>query len=132
MPERLFVYGTLMRGSSHPMARALEAHANCLGEARYNGRLYLVESYPGVVESPDPGDVVFGDVFALREAGILDKLDEYEGCGPDAAQPAEYRRQVEHVTLADGSSVEAWVYIYNWPVETLTRIASGRFGAAET
>jgi hypothetical protein len=26
------------------------------------------------------------------------------------------------VTLADGSSSEAWTYIYNWPVEQLTRI----------
>ena len=27
----------------------------------------------------------------------------------------------------DGSLLEAWTYIYNWPVEALVRIESGRF-----
>ncbi len=30
--DRLFVYGTLMRGFDHPMARLLAAHADFLGE----------------------------------------------------------------------------------------------------
>jgi gamma-glutamylcyclotransferase (GGCT)/AIG2-like uncharacterized protein YtfP len=31
------------------------------------------------------------------------------------------------VTLAGGSASDAWTYIYNWPVEKLIRIESGRF-----
>jgi hypothetical protein len=31
------------------------------------------------------------------------------------------------VKLADGSSNEAWTYVYNWPVTKLPCIASGRF-----
>jgi gamma-glutamylcyclotransferase (GGCT)/AIG2-like uncharacterized protein YtfP len=31
------------------------------------------------------------------------------------------------VTLDDGSSSDAWTYVYNWPVTKLPRIASGRF-----
>ncbi|MDB5547747.1 MAG: hypothetical protein JWP21_1194, partial [Tardiphaga sp.] len=29
---------------------------------------------------------------------------------------------------ADGITHEAWTYIYNWPIDGLPRIASGRFG----
>lgn len=132
MTERLFVYGTLLRGSSHPMARQLEAHSSYAGEARCNGQLYLVESYPGVVASTDPDDMVFGEIFELRDPGFLAALDDYEGCGPDAEQPAEYRRLIQNVTLLDGSNVEAWVYVYNWPVAKLQRIASGRFDGVKS
>jgi gamma-glutamylcyclotransferase (GGCT)/AIG2-like uncharacterized protein YtfP len=31
------------------------------------------------------------------------------------------------VTLADGTVMEAWTYIYNRPVDEQKRIASGRF-----
>jgi gamma-glutamylcyclotransferase (GGCT)/AIG2-like uncharacterized protein YtfP len=31
------------------------------------------------------------------------------------------------VTLADGSTRDAWTYIYNWPVDGLPLIESGRF-----
>jgi len=49
----LFVYGTLMRGFDHPMARLLSGSAEFIGEARCQGRLYLVKHYPGMVLSDD-------------------------------------------------------------------------------
>ena len=55
--DRLFVYGTLMRGFDHPMARLLSANADFLGEATCRGRLYLVKHYPGLVLSDDPADI---------------------------------------------------------------------------
>ena len=39
--DRLFVYGTLMRGFDHPMAQLLSRSADFIGEARCRGRLYL-------------------------------------------------------------------------------------------
>ena len=62
--DRLFVYGTLMRGFDHPMAMLLSRSADFLGEARCRGRLYLVKHYPGLVLSDDPDDVVFGELSA--------------------------------------------------------------------
>src|SRR6202012_4732674 len=47
--DLLFVYGTLMRGYSHPMARLLSANAEFLGQASCRGRLYRVKHYPGLV-----------------------------------------------------------------------------------
>jgi len=134
MTDRLFVYGTLMSGSQHPMALKLASSADHEGAARYNGRLYQVTHYPGVVASDAPDEWVFGDVFALRDPNLLLALDRYEGCGPDAADPPEYRRLMQTVTLESGSqvqaSIQAWVYVYNWPVDNLTRIVSGRFNVA--
>src|SRR3954451_6118317 len=52
--DLLFVYGTLMRGFDHPMAQLLSRSAEFIGEARCQGRLYLVKHYPGMGLSADP------------------------------------------------------------------------------
>ena len=126
--DRLFVYGTLMRGFDHPMAKLLSRSAEFLGEARCRGRLYLVKHYPGLVLSEDAGDIVFGEVYRLRARDeLLGEFDMYEACGEGFAEPTEYIRRMLPVTLADGTPGEAWSYLYNWPVTGLPRIASGRF-----
>jgi gamma-glutamylcyclotransferase (GGCT)/AIG2-like uncharacterized protein YtfP len=126
--DRLFVYGTLMRGFDHPMAKLLSANADFLGEATCRGRLYLVRHYPGLVLSDDARDIVHGELFALRAPdALLAEFDMYEACGEGFEPPTEYVRQMLAVRLADGSSRTAWTYVYNWPVAKLPRIGSGRF-----
>jgi gamma-glutamylcyclotransferase (GGCT)/AIG2-like uncharacterized protein YtfP len=126
--DRLFVYGTLMRDFDHPMAQLLAANADFLGEAQCRGRLYLVKHYPGLVLSDDPADAVFGELYRLRQPDeLLREFDMYEACGEGFREPTEYLRQILKVTLADGSSNDAWTYVYNWPVARLPRIESGRF-----
>jgi gamma-glutamylcyclotransferase (GGCT)/AIG2-like uncharacterized protein YtfP len=128
MLDRLFVYGTLMRGFDHPMAQLLSRGADLIGEARCQGRLYLVTHYPALVLSGDPADVVFGKLYRLRAPDeLLREFDMYEACGEGFAAPTEYVRQLVPVTLGDEAVSEAWTYVYNWPVAHLTRIASGRF-----
>jgi gamma-glutamylcyclotransferase (GGCT)/AIG2-like uncharacterized protein YtfP len=128
MLDRLFVYGTLMRGFDNPMATLLRQAADFVSEARCRGRLYLVRHYPGLVLSDDADDVVFGEVYRLRQAKeLLREFDMYEACGEGFAEPTEYIRQMLPVTLDDGAVSEAWTYIYNWPVGHLSRIPSGRF-----
>jgi gamma-glutamylcyclotransferase (GGCT)/AIG2-like uncharacterized protein YtfP len=125
--DLLFVYGTLMRGFDHPMAKLLSRSAEFVDEARCRGRLYLVKHYPGLTLSDDPSDVVFGELFRLRTPqASLATFDDYEGCGPSVASP-QYLRQLLPVTLDDGTVSEAWTYVYNRPVAKLTRITSGRF-----
>ncbi|MEA2899651.1 MAG: hypothetical protein QOJ84_5266 [Bradyrhizobium sp.] len=125
--DHLFVYGTLMRGFDHPMAKLLSRSAEFCGDARCQGRLYLVKHYPGLVLSDDAADVVFGELVRLRAPDeSLATLDEYEGCGPGVFSP-QYVRQVLPVTRDDGTVSEAWTYVYNRPVAKLNRIASGRF-----
>ena len=126
--DRLFVYGTLMRGFDHPMAKLLSRSADFIGEAHCRGKLYRVKHYPGLVLSDDPSDTVFGEVYRLRQAvELLREFDMYEACGEGFPEPTEYLRQMLNVTLDDGTASEAWTYVYNWPVDVLPRIASGRF-----
>jgi len=126
--DRLFVYGTLMRGYVHPMAKLLSSNADFLGEAHCRGRLYMVKHYPGLVLSDAPGEIVHGELYRLREAEpLLREFDMYEACGEGFPEPTQYVRQMLSVTLADGSASEAWTYVYNWPVAKLTLIESGRF-----
>ena len=126
--ELLFVYGTLMRGYDHPMAKLLSANADFVGEAMCRGRLYLVRHYPGLVLSEAPDEVVFGELYRLRAAeALLREFDMYEACGEGFAEPTEYVRRMLPVTSAGGAVTDAWTYIYNWPVAQLPRIASGRF-----
>jgi gamma-glutamylcyclotransferase (GGCT)/AIG2-like uncharacterized protein YtfP len=128
MQDRFFVYGTLMRGYDHPMARLLSANADFIGEATCRGRLYLVKHYPGLVLSDDAADIVFGELYRLRAPDqLLPEFDMYEAAGEQFPQPRQYIRDLLPVTLADGAASEAWTYIYNWPVAHLKRIASGRF-----
>jgi gamma-glutamylcyclotransferase (GGCT)/AIG2-like uncharacterized protein YtfP len=126
--DRLFVYGTLMGGFDHPMAKLLSANADFLGPATCRGRLYLVRHYPGLVLSDDAADIVHGELFRLRARDeLLREFDMYEACGEGFKQPTEYVRTMLSVTLGDGSPSQAWTYVYNWPVTKLPRIASGRF-----
>ena len=125
--DRLFVYGTLMRGFDHPMAKLLSRSAEFIGEARCQGRLYLVKHYPGLVLSDDANDAVFGELFRLRtpQASLV-TFDDYEGCCPDVASP-QYLRQMLPVRLDNGTISKAWTYVFNRPVAKLNRITSGRF-----
>lgn len=126
--DLLFVYGTLMRGFDHPMARLLSANADFLGEASCRGRLYKVKHYPGLVLSDEAADVVFGELYRLRAVeDLLREFDMYEACGEGFPEPTQYVRRLLSVALADGSTSEAWTYLYNWPVERLPLITSGRF-----
>jgi len=125
--DLLFVYGTLRRSAgsgTHPLL----ARAGFVGEARWPGRLYLVDGYPGAVPDETCADGVRGELYLLTDpAADLATLDAYEECGPAWGADAEYVRTVTRVTLADGSRRDAWIYLYNRPVDGLARIESGDF-----
>ena len=126
--DRLFVYGTLMRGFDHPMARLLGAHADFLGSATCRGRLFLIKHYPGLVLSEAAADIVHGELFSLHATDeLLREFDMYEACGEGFPEPTEYLRKLIAVTRADGTTEEAWTYVYNWPITGLPQIESGRF-----
>src|ERR1700679_2302440 len=102
--DRLFVYGTLMRGFDHPMAMLLSRAADFIGEARCRGRLYRVKHYPGLLLSDDADDVVFGELYRLRQPKeLLREFDMYEACGEGFAEPTEYVRRMLPVMLGGGA-----------------------------
>lgn len=126
--DYLFVYGTLKTEGNHPLGRLLKSSARFVGKAVFQGKLYLINDYPGAVSSDNPGDVVYGEVYLLgNRKGILSQLDQYEETGAGFPEPTEYVRQKKNVRLESGESLEAWIYLYNRATEKLQAIDSGHF-----
>jgi gamma-glutamylcyclotransferase (GGCT)/AIG2-like uncharacterized protein YtfP len=122
----LFVYGTLLRRSPHPMARALAQQARFVGEAAVAGRLFDLGRFPGMTEPSGAEDRVFGDLYELADGSTtLQDLDVYEEV--ESPLPAFFDRQSAGAILADGTRVQAWVYWYRGKVAEARRIASGRY-----
>ncbi len=81
------------------------------------------DAYAALVLEGD--DSITGDLLRLTDpAASLPWLDAFESCGPDDPPPHDYRREIGSVMTASGA-VEAMVYVWNWSVEGLERIASG-------
>jgi gamma-glutamylcyclotransferase (GGCT)/AIG2-like uncharacterized protein YtfP len=126
--DLLFVYGTLRRGSGTEMHRRLAAEAEFVSPATFRGRLFLVGDYPGAALSDTATDIVHGDLYHLDQPETsLDWIDQYERCGDRFPAPQEYIRRIAPVCLPDGSVRQAWLYLYNHPVEGFTRLSSGDF-----
>lgn len=122
----LFVYGSLRRVFGHPMHQWLVRHARWVGEATFQGALFSLGDFPGAVPSAHPAEKVGGEVYEVLDARpLFDRLDEYEDYFPENPGASLYLRQVHGVELAGGERVNAWVYVYNRPVDGLPRMASG-------
>ena len=87
--------------------------------------------YPGAVASENAGDQVHGELYEVLDTRkLFEALDAYEGCSPDRPHPTKYVR-VQRSVSTGGNSVSTWIYLYNWPVDGLTQIVSGRFIATD-
>ncbi len=127
----LFVYGTLRYQAKGKMSRLLSGSSELIGEAHFQGKLYKIDYYPGVVESSSPQDQVVGDVFRLKTPDeTLAALDTYEGIGPDFEEPFEYERCLVPVALKDGEIIQCWIYLYRYSLEDMEQIHDGDFLAA--
>jgi len=126
--EYLFVYGTLRQGAEHPLADLLNRRADFIGPAVARGKLYLVAGYPGMVDSENPTELVYGDLFQLQPGStLLQQLDDYEECGPNYSEPTEYLRRQRWIATAQRAKYPAWLYLYNRSVEHLPRIEGGDY-----
>ena len=126
MNDLVFVYGTLMLSSGHPMGIKLAAEADFIGDAQVQGRLYDFGKWPGLYLSEEASEVVHGEAWRLRSPESLDWMDEYEGIRPDVAQP-EYERILHKITLEKRGVATASLYAYRWPIDYHPRILSGRW-----
>lgn len=124
MPDHLFVYGTLRRGSTHPLARRLAAEARYAGQGTVKGRLYSFGPYPGAILDAASRETVEGDLYSIgANAGLLAALDAYEGCGEEG----DYCRVVVPVRLRSGGSVEAFAYALAKEDKRRPRVYGGKW-----
>jgi gamma-glutamylcyclotransferase (GGCT)/AIG2-like uncharacterized protein YtfP len=95
------------------MYHLLARYGRFVDDATYQGKLYMLDYYPGVVPSDNRQDIVHGEVYKLvAQKFVLLKLDDYEVCGPKFPEPNEYVRRKEKVTLKSGKIVFAWIYLF--------------------
>lgn len=126
--EYVFVYGSLRQAAQHPMHSELLRYTQYVAPACMHGYLYVVADYPGAVASSAPHAKVYGEVYQVLQPDLLfATLDAYEECTAAFAQPHEYCRQQLAVTLAAGTRLMAWVYVYNRAVSDLCLIAGGDY-----
>ena len=126
--EFIFVYGTLRKEASSSMSQVLSSYCDFYSKGYMQGQMYEAGGYPGVVESGNPEDVIYGDIFSINSPGILlPILDEYEECTDDFPLPHEYVRKKMSISMPDGSSLSAWVYVYNHDVAGFKLVESGDY-----
>lgn len=124
----LFVYGTLRRGSHHPMSRLLALHARYQGAGHLNGRLYRLGRYPGAVISQRPNDWVRGDIYEMKvPQALLARMDRYEGLDSGRRCLGEYQRAIAAIHLDNGTIRQAWMYLYKKSVNRRKRMGAGDY-----
>lgn len=125
--EYIFVYGSLRRGFASPAREVLDDYAEFISDAIYQGKLYKIDWYPGVVPSDDEDDIVHGEVYKIiNREEVLRKLDRYEGCSTMDQKPHAFvRKKVE--VKSSGNEITAWIYLYDLSIDDMVLISSGDY-----
>lgn len=120
------MYGSLMAGVQSRVAQTLHQQASLVGRGSIRGDLYDLGQYPGLVLNQQ-ADYTLGHVFKLNKGPeLLAFLDDYEGIIPGHPDQSEYYRATAPV-LVNEEELTCWMYLYNQPVEGLTRIEGGDY-----
>lgn len=124
--DRVFFYGTLMTGFDRRRRAGIDTKLTYKGRGSIEAALFDLGIYPAAV--PAPGGRVMGELYVMADPdSVLAALDEIEGYAPDRPEQSLYSRSDVPVTLADGSTEQAWVYFYNAPLGQAPRIPSGDY-----
>ncbi|RFZ94088.1 gamma-glutamylcyclotransferase [Mucilaginibacter conchicola] len=126
MTNLLFVYGTLLQ-ADNDFALYLRANCKFISFGTTPGQLYDLGEYPGLVETNQSNQLVYGSVYQMQNPfEVLKQLDFYEGVGPDEEQPNLYRRELADINTEKGT-ITVWVYVYNRSVGNAPLIPDGDY-----
>ncbi|MFN3849883.1 MAG: gamma-glutamylcyclotransferase [Spirosomataceae bacterium] len=129
--EYLFVYGTLLSEYGDKSTHELvDKYGEFMGKATMEGKLYMVDYYPGVVPCMDGEKyIVKGELYKIKDSEALFKfLDRYEEYNPVDPEHSEYVRKLAKVKLKGKDDFyDAWVYYFNQPVDDLEFLPKGDF-----
>jgi gamma-glutamylcyclotransferase (GGCT)/AIG2-like uncharacterized protein YtfP len=128
MTGLLFVYGTLLE-PDNSFANYLHQNSTYVSAGKIKGALYDIGEYPGAVITGNHDGYVYGHLLQLHQPEQnLKTIDDYEGFGPEQEQPNLYLREILSVEVETGI-VNAWVYLYNLPINGLPQITDGNYTA---
>jgi gamma-glutamylcyclotransferase (GGCT)/AIG2-like uncharacterized protein YtfP len=114
MSQCLFVYGTLLPSEAPEEIASIVKRFRRLGPAHVRGRLYDFGEFPGAVLDSSSRTVIHGELVALPADGrIFEALDRYEEFDPFDPKKSLFVRKKAKVRMANGSSREGWIYVYN-------------------
>nr|WP_067053800.1 gamma-glutamylcyclotransferase family protein [Mucilaginibacter sp. L294] len=126
MINLLFVYGTLLQ-PGNDFAEYLNLNCTYVSPGKIRGLLYDIGEYPGAVITNNTDGYIHGSIFKLlHPKENLRVIDNYEGFGPEQDHPNLYIRSVVSVET-DPGFVNAWIYLYNLPVDGLLQITAGNY-----
>ncbi|MET3129282.1 pyruvate carboxylase [Arcicella rosea] len=125
--EYLFVYGTLRKDFGNELHKLITRNSEFIGIADYQGKMYNIGEYPGIVASDDANSKVIGELYKLSNSlRLIRILDEYEEFYPENIAESVFVRNAVSVSI-DGTTYEAYAYLYNHPTDGLPEITSGDF-----
>ena len=128
MSQHLFIYGTLLPGEAPEEIASIVKRLRRLGSARVRGRLYDFGEFPGAVLDPSSRTMVYGELVALpSDEGILEALDRYEEFDSSDPKRSLFIRKKAKVWMANGSSREGWIYVYNRHLGKAKRVRGGDY-----
>lgn len=126
----LFIYGTLMRGQSHDLAKQFPDQVSFIRKAQWAGYLFNVNTYPGAIPSTDADAWVTGELWHVKNPEeVFVRLDDYEECSANYPTPHEYKRSIELILIGEQTTF-AWMYVYQLPITNLLKIPTGVFESA--
>lgn len=120
-------YGSLMQGLGGLDKLGLGDQLRFAGPCLIAGELFDLGAYPGLRRGSGR---VIGELYAIRGADVLARLDEFEAFDPERPSQSLYLR--ERTALIRPARTEAWLYIYNGSnglPDPSTRIPSGDWRA---
>ncbi|MBG86818.1 MAG: gamma-glutamylcyclotransferase [Verrucomicrobiales bacterium] len=128
MADLLFVYGTLRRNAREGIHERYLKGAEFVADATTRGRLFLLTWYPALIMDESTQDVVKGEIYRLPSfETTIKRVDAFEGFDPTRPDDGEYIRSLATVTLSDGSTQSAWMYVFRHDISEASLIPSGDF-----
>jgi pyruvate carboxylase len=131
LPEKeadyLFVYGTLRHEFGNELHKIIAKNSEFEGMASYQGEMYMVAEFPGIVPSESVSNQVVGELYKINSTEKLFAiLDDYEEYDPNNEADSLYVRKKISLSFG-GMLIDSWAYLYNKSLDYLEKIESGDF-----
>jgi len=124
--DRVFVYGTLMRGECRHQSLQADAEILHALPAKTKGRLLDLGAFPGLVPAVEQGEQVVGEYYRVMDIGLtlgtLDQIEEFRGYGIEGSL---YTRVLAQLDTETGATQVAWTYHLSEIPPSATVIPSG-------